>query len=186
MPLSRSHTRAVQSLDSVTARRPSRLTMAAFTPPLCTRLASRSPLFCSMHRSCTHGVQVRCREELHLCEKLRKEAATCTAGMYNRSWTSASLRKLVSCPHVCLTTLCHFCILKKGLFSVPCQMCAHLHGLEIPDRDGAVEEDSDPHCPIARHCKGLHSAPGMTWTEPHHIVTSHPIFTQSEPGCACG
>jgi len=53
VPVSRSHTRAVQSLDSVTARRPSWLTMAAFTPPLCTRLASRSPLFCRVHLNCS-------------------------------------------------------------------------------------------------------------------------------------
>jgi hypothetical protein len=53
VPVSRSHTRAVQSLDSVTARRPSRLTRAALTPPLCTRLASRSPRFCSAHFNCT-------------------------------------------------------------------------------------------------------------------------------------
>ena len=52
VPVSRSHTRAVQSFDSVTARRPSWLTSAAFTPPLCTRLASRSPRFCSAHLSC--------------------------------------------------------------------------------------------------------------------------------------
>ena len=88
VPVSRSHTRAVQSLDSVTARRPSRLTRAALTPPLCTRLASRSPRFCSAHFNCTQQ-----RDDVHHSHKLPHETSVAhpAPGIYRNFCGEAAL-----------------------------------------------------------------------------------------------